>query len=578
MPQDKTIFEKTYENGWYKKLVRRSKPTGNFIKAYLRSPNGETFQSPKSLLRYMKSHPEFWKTFDALEINFEKEVDFTTKLSNDTLLLIDFFDEKQSDIEVKKSRLADNFITLLEERSCDITPIGKCRNEFQLDSYSSHQKTTLTLSSASAKAGSAMTETARRPSIVSISSLGKVSKTVNNILSTVSTFLSPASAGSPSESGATTAIKTMTSTKPSCLSSSNAEISEDVKNQSLSIKKQQQGSIVISSSTSVKLHKIGGDQSRVGIQQQLIRQDGDSFKSSDHKRSTYEPLDKIALSADSENPGLSGLLENPQYPATTVPPPRQTKWHQEFRKKLSSKGVIRKFSSFHPAKMAAANWNSKREKASMNNIENMGLISKKELQYIIKVSKKKLNLLKRKKSKNILKVLAITNLKWKAKRLYTEEKVAKMYSIPACNKIWYCKFEKFIRKQEEVACFKEIKLNSKTIYNEEKENKISTAISNRNVIREFEKIFIKQEKLPSSQQIQIWGDKYKVSYEFVENYFVEQWNGKMKHELLTARIQKPNEERNCDVKTFDQNPDLSFVINDSYVIEIDNAEKGKSSN
>ena len=412
MPQDKTIFEKTYENGWYKKLVRRSKPTGNFIKAYLRSPNGETFQSPKSLLRYMKSHPEFWKKFDALEINFEKEVDFTTKLSNDTLLLIDFFDEKQFNIEVEKSRLANNYITLSEERSCDLTRIGKCRNECQLDSYSSHQRTRLTLSAASARAGSEMTETVERPTIVSISSLGKVSKTVDNILSTVSTFLS---AGSPSGSGAITAIKTMTSTKPSCLSSSNAEINEDVINQSLSIKKQQQGGIGISSSTSVKLHKIGRDQSRFGIQQQLIRQDGDSFKNSDHKRSTYEPLDKIALSDESENPGLSGLLENPQYPAITVPPPRPTKWHQEFRKKLSSKGVIREFSTFHPAKMAASNWNSKTEKASMNNIENMGLISKKEFEYIIKLSTKKLNLLKRKKSKNLLKVLAITNLKWKQK-------------------------------------------------------------------------------------------------------------------------------------------------------------------
>ena len=113
------------------------------------------------------------------------------------------------------------------------------------------------------------------------------------------------------------------------------------------------------------------------------------------------------------------------------------------------------------------------------------------------------------------------------------------------------------------------------MYNEETEITISSVISYGNVIREFEKIFIKQEKLPSSQQIQIWADKYKVSYEFVENYFVEQWNGKMKHELLTARIQDPNEGRNCDVKTFDQNPDLSFMINDSYVIEIDNAEKDK---
>ena len=109
----------------------------------------------------------------------------------------------------------------------------------------------------------------------------------------------------------------------------------------------------------------------------------------------------------------------------------------------------------------------------------------------------------------------------------------------------------------------------------ENENKNSTAISNQNVIREFEKIFIKQEKLPSSQQIQIWADKYKVSYEFVENYFVEQWNGKVQYELMMNRIQNPNEARNCGANTFDPNPELSFMINDSYVIEIDNAEKDK---
>ena len=70
-------------------------------------------------------------------------------------------------------------------------------------------------------------------------------------------------------------------------------------------------------------------------------------------------------------------------------------------------------------------------------------------------------------------------------------------------------------------------------------------------------------------------DKYEVPYEFVENYFVEQWNGKMHYELMMARIQNPNEARNCATNIFGPNPELSFVINDSYVIEIDNAEKDK---
>ena len=572
MSQGKIIFEKTYENGWYKKLVRRSKPTENCINAYLRSPNGETFRSPRSLLRYMKNHPEFWKTFDALEINFEKEVDSTFKLSKDTLLLIDFLDEKQSEIAVEKSRFADSNVTLVEERSSDITPPQKCRNERQLDSYGSHKNIMLnTLSVASAEAGNATTEAAGKPCLVSTSSMGRVSKTVDNILTTASGFLLPASAGSLSGSGDTTKMKTIVSTKPSCLSSPDAEISEDTKNQSLSIKDQQQGSIVKSSSTSIKLHKTGGDQSRVGIQQQLIRQDGDSFKNNSHKRPICEPSDKVAPSTKSENHRVRGLLENPSHSAITVPRQQPTKSHQEFGKKSSSIGVIRRFSSFHPAKMAGANCNSKTVKAGVNNIENMGLITKKELKYIIKLSKNKQKHLRHKKSKNILKLLAITNLKWKAKKMYAEEKVANMDLIPDLNHIQYSKFEKILFQQEE----EEIETNSKTMYNEETEIKISTVCSYRNVIREFEKMLIKQEKLPSSHEIKIWANKYKVPYDFVENYFVEQWNGKMKYELTNARIQTPNEARNFGTSTFELNPDFSFVINDDYTIEIDNAEKDK---
>ena len=167
--------------------------------------------------------------------------------------------------------------------------------------------------------------------------------------------------------------------------------------------------------------------------------------------------------------------------------------------------------------------------------------------------------------------MAITNLKWKAKKIYAEEKVANMDLIPDLNQIQYSKFEKILIQQEE----EEIKTNSKTMYNEETEIKISTVCSYRNVIREFEKMLIKQEKLPSSHEIKVWANKYKVPYDFVENYFVEQWNGKMKYELTNARIQTPNEARNFGTSTFELNPDFSFVINDDYIIEIDNAEKDK---
>ena len=49
----------------------------------------------------------------------------------------------------------------------------------------------------------------------------------------------------------------------------------------------------------------------------------------------------------------------------------------------------------------------------------------------------------------------------------------------------------------------------------------------------------------------------------------------MHYELMMARFQNPNEARNCATNIFGPNPELSFVINDSYVIEIDNAEKDK---
>ena len=330
MPQSKIIFEKTYENGWYKKLVRRSKPTEDQINAYLKSPNGEIFRSPKSLLKYMKNHPEFWKTFDALEINLEKEVDSTTKLGDDTWLLIDFLDEKQSEMAFGKSRFTDNPITPSEERSEVTAPPGKCRNKRQLNSYSPHKKikikTTLKsfdtkksvieapdlgmrsvvtnataaaratasvsmnnlmmLSAASTEVGNETSVTVGRPSPVSMVALEMVSSAVPtryapNIMSTSSKLLSPTSESSSSGSGAATKIKTMVSSKSPSSSSSNTQNNEVAQNQ-------------------------------------LISQDRERFKYSDLKRPACEPLDKVACSANSENPSLTELLKNPSNSSITI--------------------------------------------------------------------------------------------------------------------------------------------------------------------------------------------------------------------------------------------------------------------
>ena len=149
-----------------------------------------------------------------------------------------------------------------------------------------------------------------------------------------------------------------------------------------------------------------------------------------------------------------------------------TKRHQESQEKLPSKGIMRKFSYLYPAKRAAANFNSNIDivKDGLNNIENIDMITKKDLEHIINLSTKKQNLLRRKKSKNLLKLLAITNLKWKAKRMYVEEK-----ENLCLNKIGFSEFGKVLIKQEKVLSSKEIKPKCKTTNVEEKENTFSIA-------------------------------------------------------------------------------------------------------
>ena len=189
---------------------------------------------------------------------------------------------------------------------------------------------------------------------------------VPKVSSTLSTLLSSVSATSGSSSGSKVKTVAVSASTPSSSSSPspNSENSEEAKNQLLkqllNTNYQQHGnSAGTSSSTSMELNKVGGDQSRVSVQR-LISHDGSGLsKYSNLKRPASEPLDKVAPSAKSlsvvcsENPSLTELLEKPPHSSITVPPPVPTKWHQEPREKLP-KDIMRKFLPPHPAERAAA--------------------------------------------------------------------------------------------------------------------------------------------------------------------------------------------------------------------------------
>ena len=70
------IFEKTFANGWTKKLCqRRSKnpgKSGPLIDPFITSPAGDKLRSSFELLNYVMEHPEYWYNIDVSEINLER--------------------------------------------------------------------------------------------------------------------------------------------------------------------------------------------------------------------------------------------------------------------------------------------------------------------------------------------------------------------------------------------------------------------------------------------------------------------------------------------------------------------------
>ena len=79
MAASEVIFEKTFANGWTKKLTkrlshqkRRNTSLGPLIDPYITSPKGEKLRSSYELLEYVMAHSEYWYDIDISEINLER--------------------------------------------------------------------------------------------------------------------------------------------------------------------------------------------------------------------------------------------------------------------------------------------------------------------------------------------------------------------------------------------------------------------------------------------------------------------------------------------------------------------------
>ena len=79
MAASEVIFEKTFANGWTKKLTkrlshqkRRNTSLGPLIDPYITSPKGKKLRSSYELLEYVMAHSEYWYDIDISEINLER--------------------------------------------------------------------------------------------------------------------------------------------------------------------------------------------------------------------------------------------------------------------------------------------------------------------------------------------------------------------------------------------------------------------------------------------------------------------------------------------------------------------------
>ena len=82
------VQDKVFPGGWRKKIWQRSSSKAQ--DRVMISPNGERLRSTKKLLNFLKTHIEYAKTFDPLEIHMESNLGRLSKPNRQTQEIVDF--------------------------------------------------------------------------------------------------------------------------------------------------------------------------------------------------------------------------------------------------------------------------------------------------------------------------------------------------------------------------------------------------------------------------------------------------------------------------------------------------------
>ena len=104
--------DKVFPGGWRKKIWQRSSSKAQ--DRVMISPNGERLRSTKKLLNFLKTHIEYAKTFDPLEIHMESNLGRLSKPNRQTQEIVDFLKASKDSEDVAMTNVAVDSDAMVE--------------------------------------------------------------------------------------------------------------------------------------------------------------------------------------------------------------------------------------------------------------------------------------------------------------------------------------------------------------------------------------------------------------------------------------------------------------------------------
>ena len=108
----KEVQNKVFPGGWRK--IIRQRLSSNAQDRVIISPNGERLRSTKKLLNFLKTHVEYAKTFDPLEIHMESSEERLSKPNRQTQEIVNFLKASNFNEDVTMTNVADDSDAMLE--------------------------------------------------------------------------------------------------------------------------------------------------------------------------------------------------------------------------------------------------------------------------------------------------------------------------------------------------------------------------------------------------------------------------------------------------------------------------------